>query len=179
MSRSGSRTAIFASATAVLLSMCVAQSASAADSVAPPPADVPAMTAAETVVLSAAPDNARGFGAQNVINCPIRANYPHRSQHIPGFVAGESTTSCPVPVPSVATQAELYRWLPGFGWALAGIGQYKYGPGTYVTSAANDICQGGSAYYYTLGHHSVVFPKGYTPQSASGTTKSPVIRVNC
>lgn len=179
MTRLSSRAAVFASTAAVLLSVFVAHPASAASSAESPSAEIPAAPVAENAVLSARPGNAKGFGAQSVITCPIRANYPHRSQHLPGFVAGESTTSCPVPVPSVATQAELYRWLPGYGWALAGIGGYRYGPGTYVTSAANDLCPGGSAYYYTLGHHSVVFPKGYTPQSASGTTISPVVKVSC
>ncbi|WP_067453540.1 hypothetical protein [Actinomadura macra] len=132
------------------------------------------------ITLSARSTPVAGSERPTVINCPIRAAFPYLPANLPKAVAGESTTNCSVAVPRVGTQAELYRWYPGYGWALVGTGEYKYKEGTYVTSAAAEPCRGhGTSYYKTVGYHDVIFPVGYTPRSARGRTESSPISVTC
>ncbi|MFD9699903.1 hypothetical protein [Lentzea sp. NPDC059081] len=122
-----------------------------------------------------------GPGTLDVITCTGTSDYPHNSSGTPSAVTGKSRSSCTAPVAQVRAQAELWRYLDGYGYTLTGIGSLAYdlttaGP---LTSTAYDICQGRLAYWVTVGRHTFYAPPGYSPPSITLTTQTPPVGVNC
>jgi hypothetical protein len=87
-------------------------------------------------------------GALDVITCSAQSDYPHKSTTTPGSADGKARSWCTASISRIDAQAELYRYLPGYGFSLVGIGSLDYqmpgmGP---VSSAAFDSCQGSPQY---------------------------------
>ncbi len=124
---------------------------------------------------------ANGLGTMDVITCTAATDYPHNSAGTPSAVTGKSRSSCTAPIAQIRAQAELWRYLEGYGYSQTGIGslavEFKVaGP---LTSTAYDICQGRLAYWKAVGRHTFYAPPGYSPPSLSFTTETPPVGVNC
>ncbi|MEU3622772.1 hypothetical protein BS329_09785 [Amycolatopsis coloradensis] len=124
---------------------------------------------------------ANGLGTMDVITCTAATDYPHNSAGTPSAVTGKSRSSCTAPVAQIRAQAELWRYLEGYGFSQTGIGSLAVdfkvaGP---LTSTAYDICQGRLAYWKTIGRHTFYAPPGYSPPSLSFKTETPPVGVNC
>ncbi|NGY62570.1 hypothetical protein G7043_26985 [Lentzea sp. NEAU-D13] len=122
-----------------------------------------------------------GLGTLDVITCTGTSDYPHNSSGTPSAVTGKSRSSCTAPVAQIRAQAELWRYLEGYGYVQTGIGSLAVdfnvqGP---LTSTAYDICQGRLAYWVTVGRHTFFAPPGYSPPSISFNTETPPVGVNC
>lgn len=122
-----------------------------------------------------------GIGTMQVITCWGRADNPHNSTGTPSAVTGKARSGCNAPIEEIQVQAELYRYLDGYGFTVAGIGPTEYqlksaGP---VVSTAYDICQGRPTSYYTFGRHRLVAPPGFEPPSVTLETQSRVVTVDC
>lgn len=126
-----------------------------------------------------------GLGTMNVITCYGQSDYPHVSAQQPGTVHGKARSWCTAPVPEVHVQAELWRYLPGWGYTTVGIGGLDYCMGCTgaatprLQSIAIDICQGSTQYYYTRARHFFVAPAGYSPATLSFPTGTPGMAVTC
>lgn len=121
------------------------------------------------------------LGTLDVITCTGTSEYPHNSSGTPSAVTGKSRSSCTAPVDQIRAQAELWRYLEGYGYVQTGVGSLAYdfkvkGP---LTSTAYDICQGRLAYWVTVGRHTFFAPPGYSPPSISFNTETPSVGVNC
>ncbi|GIH08875.1 hypothetical protein Rhe02_69420 [Rhizocola hellebori] len=116
-----------------------------------------------------------------VINCTASSDWPHISREMPSSVDGKSKIGCDAVVEYLGVQAELYRYLDGYGFSLIGIGSldYDYRSAGPKQSTAFDFCRGIPQYYYTKGYQTVVFPAGFQPPAGTAQTQSPVIEVTC
>ncbi|PSL55741.1 hypothetical protein B0I31_10432 [Saccharothrix carnea] len=122
-----------------------------------------------------------GLGTMDVITCTGATDYPHNSSGTPSAVTGKSRSSCTAPVTQIRAQAELWRYLEGYGYVQTGIGSLAVGfntPGP-MPSTAYDICQGRLAYWVAVGRHTFFAPPGYSPPSISFRTETPPVGVNC
>jgi hypothetical protein len=82
--------------------------------------------------------------ADDVIECFGQAQYPHQSTGTPSAIDGKAQSYCTKPVHQVGVEAELYRYLDGFGFTVVSISGLSYendktGP---VTAYGLDICPG-------------------------------------
>ncbi|MEV7006995.1 hypothetical protein [Streptosporangium sp. NPDC051022] len=119
--------------------------------------------------------------AADEITCTAQAQYPHQSTGTPSAVDGKAASFCTAPIADIRAQAELYRYLDGYGFSLVGIGSLSYalnsaGP---VTSYGLDLCQGRPAYYVLRGIHNYSAPPGYTPPTITLNTQTPPVLVDC
>jgi len=124
---------------------------------------------------------ANGLGTMDVITCTGAADSPHNSTGTPSAITGKSRSYCTAPIAQIRVQAELWRYLDGYGYTLTGIGSlaYEFDNAGPLTSTAYDICQGRLAYWVTVGRHTFYAPPGYSPPSISLVTQTPPAGVNC
>jgi opacity protein-like surface antigen len=122
-----------------------------------------------------------GFGITDVITCTGSSEYPHNSTATPSAVTGKSRSYCTAPITEIRVQAELWRYLEGYGYAQTGTGELgvAFKSAGTLTSTAYDICQGRLAYWVTVGRHTFFAPPGYSPPKISFATGTPGIGVNC
>ncbi|SDF42665.1 hypothetical protein SAMN05216553_101584 [Lentzea fradiae] len=157
-----------------------------------------ALVAAASVALPAAPAQAEpvragtgdgpvvftrstGLGMQDVITCTGTSDNPHNSSGTPSAVTGKSRSSCTAPVAEIRAQAELWRYLEGYGFVQTAIGSLAAAPNSAgpMPSTAFDICQGRLAYWVTVGRHTFYAPPGYSPPKITLVTETPPVGVNC
>lgn len=170
---------IIAGAIGVVMALLPAGNAAARTELATTPASISGkvVAAGDPVTFT----RRTGVGTMQVITCQGRADYPHNSTGTPSAVTGKVRTWCDAPIAQIQAQAELYRYLDGYGFTVVGIGPTEYqlnstGP---VVSTAYDICQGRPTYYYTLGRHRLVAPPGFEPPYITFETQTPAVVVDC
>jgi hypothetical protein len=126
-----------------------------------------------------------GFGTMTTITCYGQSDYPHASSQQPGTVHGKSRSWCSAPIPQVRVQAELWRYLDGYGYSQVGTGSLDYclnctGAATpKLQSIAIDICQSSTKYYITVGRHTFFAPPGYSPPDVKFDTWTAGTPVTC
>ena len=166
---------------AVMLASMAAIAVPSGMAVAATPDGARAATAPKTLQFT----RSTGLGTMSTITCYGQSDYPHVSSQQPGTVHGKSRSWCSAPISQVRVQAELWRYLPGYGYAQVGTGSLDYclnctgATVPRLQSTAIDICQGSTQYYMTVGRHTFVAPAGYYPPSVQFDTWTQGTAVTC
>lgn len=116
--------------------------------------------------------NSNSIGSDDVIDCTIKANYPHDSGHVPGTVNAVSTIFCTAPVTSLSIETSL-----DLGPVQVASGSNSNGGSAFIQTNAATTCVPGE--YDNIAHGDIVFPPGYEPPTATINASSGYQPVAC